>query len=565
MRKFFVVAIFWTAIAQVSCVPSWNDLHYEGKLISGQFPSGQVVGNRELFQIYFEARGKKVKAVRFKSLRGEVLFEFSISEMKSKSFQLHLPFLDRSFKLRERKLPIKAFSASKCYEHFSDFSISTCFGANNFYFAIRDESGSVVLEALGGVFERAKFAYEAERDYTLTEAVDRAMKKNFQSLIEYEHMVQANQIALAANLNLLPHFRYFNAVGIALMAPPVLLVSLGDWFPFLFPSRWMVAAKAKAEARAEEIAFAIMQANIAAEVHSLSFSMIHDARRLEILSSIRQEAVRGITLAKELYDRSLIEIHAVNALNGFIEMLDIPINFAESAIGNDRAALSGALGYLNPHAIKSISKDINSPGIETGVLLNPVPITQLAYSVSLERKQLFYLKQALQSKKLENSFNWLDPTGNPQTALGFNLIPQVRAIESEVRVLHLEESRLEQKINQTAEAFVRQNNGVLVGYREALEAYTLSRSRLSSLWDSVNVQGKSQALLELYLFEIVQAYKDTLQMSLILEDYEEKWDKSHAGFQRLLFTDLYRQIADRASQDPPQDPSNANAPCKDLP
>jgi hypothetical protein len=552
LRKFSTIGFLLALITQGGCAQPWNNLHYEGKLISGHFPSGQTVGSRELFQIYMDINANHDRLVQFKNRDGKSLFEFSISEIKSKSFQLNLPFLNQSFKLKKSQNPLNALNTSQCYAHSTSFVITTCFGANNFYFDIKDATGVSLIETVGGEFERAKFEYEPQQSLTLTGAIQRALKKNFKSLVEYEHMIQASDNALAANYNLYPHFRYYQGAALAFLSPVPLLVSIGDWFPFLFPNRWMFAKVEDAEAKAVEVSFVIMRANLAAEVQTSSYAMIHDVKRLEILNQMRQEVFSGVSAARDLYERRIIQVHPVSAFDAFAKTLDIPINSAKAAVNNDRAALSEVLGYLNPRAVKAIVDDAAFPKIEFGQLLEPSSIIQVAFSASLERRQIFYLKKAVRAKKMENAFHWLDPSALSHNALGINLLPRRKSFEAEFRALTQEESRLEQNVNQKVEALVRQHNGVLLGYKGALEAHDAHRNRLVALWDSVNSaklpesrKEEGQGQLELYLFEIIQAYKDILQISLASEDYLETWDRSEAGFQRLMLTEFYQHIRDQ--------------------
>ena len=101
---------------------------------------------------------------------------------------------------------------------------------------------------------------EIPRTYTLSEALQAALQMNFGTRIEYEHAIQARLSAKSAYLMLLPHLSsgsVLQAIGGGTIG---IIQGLGDFAPFLFPSRWFQADQAAKRSLAEDDTLALMRA-----------------------------------------------------------------------------------------------------------------------------------------------------------------------------------------------------------------------------------------------------------------------------------------------------------------
>lgn len=535
-------------ILGMGCIPQWPYTEYQGKLIAGDLLGSWSENYQDLFKVLITKVNKSKLSVQFISKVDAEFFNFQLSNFTETSFTAYFPLLEETLDLKKVGDLRANLTSSDCFSGSAHYEITACLGNRDFYLQIHAHDGRTLLEIKGGIAESNPPELEVPRRLSLSEAVQRAFEKNFSSQIEYEQSVRVGYAALAAKLNLLPHFRFFNAAGIITGAAPVLLVSLGDWLPFLFPNRWMQASQMNEQAKAAEMAFAIMQANLATEVRALSYSSIHDEKRLSLLLSIREEVNQDSKRFEPIADLPGFEAlqRAHTLLTGVKEGIDPLINEVKISLGSGNAALAEVLGFWNPRAVAGIEDESIYPELEQpGYSIEPAKIAEVAYSLSLERRQLEYLETAALSKKLELAFNWLDPTGNPQTAFGANLVPQELSAQAEINIIQLSKQKARQKFNQLAFALGRQIESTENGYREAKEVLFLVRQSLEDYrkeLNSVPLAEKSNSEIEIIVGHLVPIYKDVVNWSLYIEEMKEKWDLTHARMERLLLTDLFKQL-----------------------
>jgi len=522
--------------------------HYQGKLLSGHFPSENSKQDHEPFTIQAETTGKHAKSIKFLSREGRELFSFLLSKDQRTGFQMEIPSLRRNFRLKKAASPIQGSQYSNCLFSEPDMEVLQCWSDRDFYFALQDPQGQLLFEVRGGVFSKSEHKVEEPRDYQVSELLDLAMNKSFQSMVEYESMLQATYSAWNARANLLPHFRAFNAIGLLTLAPPVLLTSLADWFPFLLPNRWMMALDSGFQARAAQMGFSVMQANLAAQVHSLAYAWVHSGERLKVVEEYSAQLDRTIAYVSQLRDQKGISQVSLNSLKAYREALDITQVELKRELSANRSGLSEALGLFNPQGVSHVLVDDHFPDIVDGTPVIANELFSLANGVALERRQLHFLKRALLARTLEITFNWMDPTGSPLTALGFNQIPQGLAAQSKMNVLEIEELKFEQKLRMIADQIQSQTRGAQQGFREALEAIEQSKLEMAEISRSLlgnDSTPETTTRNDVTILQFLNSFRGILSQELAAINYRERWNLAFVRSQRLLYTALYRQLLSR--------------------
>lgn len=525
---------------------------YQGKLLSGRFPNQVSTQDPGLFKIVPEKVRQGSRWIRFLSGDGQELFSFQLSKHQRTGFKMEIPALHKSFRLTKATSPMKGSQYSHCLYSEPFMEVLHCWSDRDFYFALQNGQGPLLFEIRGGLFSKDQQQVEEPREYRVSELLNLAMNKSFQSMLEYESMLQATYSAWNARANLLPHFRAFNAIGLLTMAPPVILTSLADWFPFLLPNRWMMAIDSGFQAKAAQIGFSLMQANLAAQVHSLAYSWVHSEERLRVVGTYAMQLDQTIDQVSRLKDRGEISQTSVNSLKAYREALDITQAELKRELGAHRNGLSEALGLLNPQGVSGIKLNDRFPDIVDGSPLLASELFSVANGVALERLQLHFLKRALLARSLEVAFNWMDPTGSPLTALGLNQIPQGLSAQSKMNVLEIEELKFEQKLRLISDQIQSQTRGAQQGFREAWEAIEKSKEEMAEISRSFVTESEGLRSVndritrnDLTVLQFLNSFRGMISNELAAVNYRERWNLAFVRANRLLYTDLYSQLLAR--------------------
>lgn len=554
--------LFTLSLTRIAFCSDWEIEQYEGKLVSGQIPSQIKQNPRELFKIEIVPSSNDQKEILFKNIHGRTFFRFDISGFQKKwyhhlssridAFSAEFPTIRNSIQMtRARKFSHPVYTSS-CYVDAMNDLVSVCLGDRDFYLSMKDDQRKTLFEVRGGVFGREKFEFEEPQHFTVTQVIDRALKKSFQSLIEYQHMVQASMTAWSSKANLLPHFRYPGAVATYYNALPALPNSFGDWFPFFFANRYALMVKDDFQAKAEKIAYSIKQSNLAAQVHRLSYTYLHDKSRLFKLIQLQKEVKGAQEKAQSLWKKHLLGSHVLGSLVLVQKTLDTEIRKRQSTVSADQAVLSESLGFLNPKAVADIEGNERIPDIhvkpEIPVDQNPADEGHMAYSISLEKRQLEYLQKALVAKRIEHAFNWMDPNGNPMTGAGVNMVPQQISMKSEKIEILEKQDELKAKIEQAADAISRQEKSTHETFELNEIAYNQQLTEIQKNWDFLNSTHR-RSRNEVAISLLAKYYEKLVPLILEQEDLLEKWDQIYVRRQRLFYLDLYHQINAEAEQE----------------
>ena len=272
-RRFLFAASLFATLA--SGCQLFTNGHFEGNL------SRNIDGQSTIVPVGIDVDKNKIKKVATLNVTGrkrELLMKLQVKDISHSSFSLLIPPISENFFRLKKK--------GRCYVATETVRVDACFEDKSFFVTVTDANKAPVFILTGDPFpEQIITPLEPSITIRLTEAVDRAIEKNFRGQEEIESAFQAKKGAEEAYLNLLPHISGETAINIGeSIANPIALVSsIGDLAPFLLPNRWLEAKEASNVGRAAEIGKLLMQANLIAQVEGLAYVFERDRKILLII------------------------------------------------------------------------------------------------------------------------------------------------------------------------------------------------------------------------------------------------------------------------------------------
>ncbi len=302
---------------------------------------------------------------------------------------------------------------------------------------------------------------EKPKSYSLHDLVARAKDQSFESRVEFEEKVIKGKLtAQQSILNLLPHFNINDGLsfgGMILAPSPASYLAMGhvigDIVPFVLPSRWFQTGAAQERTAADLDAYKIVQADTMNVVENLALSVLRDTESLKTLE-IDQEAIihiRDMLLSQEKKGSQLVQVGTSDQIEAVLLQTDQTVNALETAIEDEKAALSQASGFMNPHAVSDVlpitTPDALCPDDLT--VLNASTETQtqtIAVQRSLALMQLDHLIEAARRLSHATIFEWLDPSGDPNASIGLGLITHIKLSKANVQEGYLQKDSAQSKI-----------------------------------------------------------------------------------------------------------------------
>ncbi|MEO5968429.1 MAG: hypothetical protein ABIQ95_00760, partial [Bdellovibrionia bacterium] len=315
--------------------------------------------------------------------------------------------------------------------------------------------------------------FEKPKSYSVLELIDQAVSQNFDSAIQFEHVIQAKLTTETAYLNLVPHISLGSALNLATLTPIGYLKTVGDLVPFLFPTRWLQAREAHYRSEAEFDAWILAKANAANVTEGLAYGVLRDEAILAAFNEQHKclqdvlERVKGL----ELSDR--IQPGASDDIEIIINSVDQGIVILRSTLVQEKMALAQACGFYNFAAIT----DVESTAKPSLRFLRPYDeiavkkMSDMTIDRSYELRQINALIKVARLGKTERQYQWLDPTGDQTGGLGISLAPYVKIGISQIQELIIKRQKLESElISGVARAVTIAN--------QSLESYLLAEVAL---------------------------------------------------------------------------------------
>jgi hypothetical protein len=479
-----------------------------------------------------------------KDTNGNVIINLEFVKISGKQIQLRLSALQNEIKTLNKE--------DTC---FSDSVHQTlmCFYDDGMDLDVTSDAGDPVVSVSLTHFAVEKpMPVETPQAFDLRSALARALQMNFDNRIEFEHVVQAKQTARAAYANLMPHLSINSVAALIGPTPSSILSVAGDLVPFLLPSRWLQAKRAKILAQAEAQALTLMRMDTATNVEGLFYSTEHD----RIIQAAYKDLLAKAEVAYkevEIYEQvGKYRAGSKDEVKSVILKMSEDSDTFDVQLTEDVSSISQALGFFTPDAVSSATLGTEPDNIEKATPADVKQVTKDAVDRSLELKQIDDLAAAAMKNKTSIFFNWLDPVGDSTAELGFNLKANFAVAESQIRELQLRRNDIQSNLEQKAKAASVEFNESLITYAKAKEGLAVDQRRLERFLNFISV-GAS----DVDLFHTTDLVSDVLDSSVRLADATAAFRISRGKIDRLLLQGFYAH-PDKPVPPPPVTTPNGN-------
>ena len=344
--------------------------------------------------------------------------------------------------------------------------------------------------------------------YTVEQLMERAGARSFESLEEFEKVLQAKLTALNAKQNLLPHENINTQLALSLGSPQAMVGAIGTLAPFFLPNRWFQAANLDELARAEQNAFQILQATVMYQVQQLALLILRDEAVIESLQENRLSimAVRDQLITSEQATGSDFQVGTSDEINIVLQAISRMIYVQEQAVAEQRLALSQATGFINPQAVDGIVP-VKVPPVTGPIAGPPEAWEKTAIERSVQLTQLDHLIEAARLSLDSRYVQWLDPEGDEAGSLGPGYVSYVEIGKSKVRELIVRKAEAESKILKAIDLALTRSVFVFKDYRNAVESSLIDQRRIARLTLNFST-GNLGISTSFIFFNMAAAYED---------------------------------------------------------
>lgn len=448
-------------------------------------------------------------------------------------------------------------AAGTCYMNsgatsFADAATRLCYEANQVTLNITP-SGSPA--ALGFLINRltadSAVQLETPADYTLSELRAHAISKSFNSEIEFENVVQAHLNAEAAHRALLPSINFGTVVtsltsfGSSIATDMLTAVRLvGNLAPFLIPSNWFLAKEASFQSDAERYGYLLMKADSGNIAAGLALDV---ARDTESVACMQAERIKIASLRGEVFERErlgLMPHGSTNAIDSVVNACDQTILTLQQTLAQEYISLSQAVGFVNPHAVRSVKVDTSASVTDPDTFDEPTA-EKVALGQASEMSQMKYLIAAAQTTKTERYFDWLNPSGSTgPSSIGFGMGTYVAIAASQLRQLEEKQIQLESTILATVST-----NHTALSAAQSLYQLSLRNNVIQD--DLVNNLLKSmRSGISVAVTDLMTAYAGQMQAQLNKVNAEFQYLVSLENMQRSLYVGPYQGLGNDSAMQP---------------
>jgi hypothetical protein len=382
-------------------------------------------------------------------------------------------------------------------------------------------------------------ALEPPADYKVSQLLDRAMSQNFSSQVEFEHVVQAKLASRNAHMNLLPHFSTGTVLGIVSLNMTSLVRSIGDLAPFLLPTRWFRARESGFKSDAEHYAFILMKADSANIAEGLSYAISRDNLSIARMAAHRDSIAQVREYIHGRERLGLLPPGSTDDIDSTLVAVDKALLLLRQTLAQEYTDLAQATGFFNPAAIRSVVIDTPS-SIDQPVTVDPDQVSRLALERSYEVRQMDSLIAAAQANRGSRYFNWLDPAGSDDGAIGFGFGSYLAIGASQVREMTVRRQQLQSMLLQKVANTTTELQGSIEARSLALRSIEIGDARVKRLLDSLRLG------LNISLTDLTLALQNQMRADLDLVDAEFGYLVAYSKIKRVLYEDAYSKAAQQA-------------------
>ncbi len=489
--------------------------------------------------------------LNLKDLQQNLLEKISIQILSQSKMEITLPSLSpQSFTLKKKKKDPDQPEVT-CYSHQSTLQMKVCINENQFRLEAYTAHNVSLYSLSGDLFPTDDpITYEVPENYTLQEAITRALKRNFDSQIELEHVIQVKKTARAAYLNLLPHISLKSALMVASLSPLAVPIAIFDLAPFLLPNRWLLAKKLSLQGKAQSDAFNIIQADIATDLESTAYTYLHHSQALKIL----EESILKLDDIESYFPPSTND-DTLDRWSAYRHELSLNADQFKLSTQLDRSVLAQILSINNPEGIKKLIIEEPSIPIHNLDQLNYRDVGTLSVARSLEIKQINNLIQAAKYQKNSVLFNWMDHGGDAQYNLGFNLIEQFQVSQSQIAELEIKKNKIQNLIITKSYTETESYNFSIERYKKSKDLMIIRERILKRTFEKlVHCSNENQPSC-VNIDSIIKDYQHMIDSQLETEGYLMNFKIHRSRINRILLTgfyDILRPVGQTETENTPQ-------------
>jgi hypothetical protein len=473
------------------------------------------------------------KLIDIQGEKKELLGQVRIDKASPWSFLLTIssvssePFLLKKTSSRSR------LGNESCFAHEGDWLVQFCFSEDQFYLQAKSDPLEKQFLIYGSMSKEGSFTLEEPFDVSLEEGVTMALDGNFVSRESFAVAYQAKQQATAAYLNLLPHLN----VGLLWYASPTpysAASGIVNVAPFLLPTRWLDAKRASLESRVQFKALGIVKANLIVTIESLFYEFSRLQNILKLSDSFLEVIGR--------FDGVNVNTPSRDALVRNRESLQKTIEQTQWLLEKTRYALSLALGLKNPQAVQKISLgDLEEPSAKS--VIDGESLGKEALKRSIELSQLDLILESQQTRTAWLYFNWIDPSGDYNSALGVNLFYQSKVIQWKLTEIKIKQEEMRANIFNRAYGVALNHNTAMKGF---LSAQTKARNSEDDFSKAVIdlLGGLSQEIPRnnVQIEPFIRSLENWMNATFESEDQLRNYRIERANFKRLILSGNYSNL-----------------------
>ncbi len=473
---------------------------------NGTLSVHSVSGQKERIQETIRADVKKTNdglSITLKDFKDESVLFDPITALKWKncgiispvSFQFQFAMISaESFELKQ--VSHKKFT---CFVGNRGGDIEFCMDDENFTIEFYGKNESRI-SITGTRFDiQPHLENEEPREFTVSEAIEIALKNNSDLKIAWENMVQSKLMSKRAKLNLIPRMSYgpLASIGLAILFydPSVILEVASSVVPFLIPTKIIDVRIQKWQYKAKQMAYALLRANKAVSVEQLAINYVMQRELREALKKLQSEGENVFQTILELEINSQIEKGSTDRMQVSLDNLHEAILDNQHRIHDISSGFSKLLGFNNPEVVKNIILDENITSIDSVSLLNESEefeqkeeYAKFAIQNSLEIRQQHYLERAEKDEKIKLFLSWFSP--ETDNLFGFNFIAEYEIKKSEIRAIRLMTDKIRQSLKSHAYEQVRERNEWRKEYDRIYKSLKLRQKLWSEFRQSLASDGK---------------------------------------------------------------------------
>jgi hypothetical protein len=299
---------------------------------------------------------------------------------------------------------------------------------------------------------------------------------------------------------------------------------LFSFVPFLVPSVWLDAKKASLDAKVAIKAMKILRADLVVIIESLFYEYVRTENVLnvakEILVTLNQSKVKPETLQETQ------------------QALQKTIDSSTWILEQNRYALSLALGFHNPLAIRSVRLPENTELNEEAELIDGRSLARDGFIRSIELAQLDLILQSQDTRRPWIYLNWLNPNGDSQTPLGFSLWAQSKELDGKRNEILIMQEEAKSKIFNRAYDISLSHNRALQLYVAAHRKSKVAQEGFLSL--SRTVEGEAPS--DQQSIQMITQAQNWIASSLEAQDQLRDLRIERAKVNRLVLSGHYADL-----------------------